>query len=78
MHHRRGDGLAMGYYIHKGNYPLGHAPLDAGDAFIVYDLKTLQQVLQRVQQKWGNVPCRIYTFDDIYDKDTFVLLLEVE
>ena len=68
----------MNYYVHKGNHPLGHAPLHVGDAFVAYDLKALEQVVQRVYQKWGDVPCRIYTFDDIYDKHTFVLLLEVE
>ena len=68
----------MSYYIHKGNYSLGQEPLNAGDAFIVQDLKTLEQVLQRIHERWGDVPCRIYTFEDIYDKDTFVLILEVE
>ena len=68
----------MGFYVYKGNHPLGQEPLGTGDRMLIYNLKSIRAVLSRVREHWGDIPCTIYRFTDIYDTDTFALVMEVE
>ena len=68
----------MGFYVYRGNYPLGQEPLGTDSRLVFKDLKTIKGVLNRVRQCWGDVPCRVYSFTNFYDDSTFSLVYEVE
>ena len=68
----------MQWYVYKGNYLLGEEPLGSDDRLIIRDLKTLHCVKKRICALWGDVPCRIYSFTDFSDNDTFMLRWETE
>ena len=69
----------MNYYIYQGLYPFGEEPLGFGsNRMVIHNLQSSQVALQHARKSWGDIPMRIYTFTNYWDRSTYSLVLEVE